>query len=97
MAEIADRQHIAAHLLTITCRAAYYFFTLACLTAGAVGLIDGRRYLVTAWGSAGVGLVLLWLVVKGTERVTRRAVADVRRELASPTRASGSPNRPSHR
>lgn len=82
MGEIADRQHIAAHLLVVTARAGYYFLTLALLTAGVVGLADGRQYLVVTWGAAGVGLVLLWIGVKVSERVMSRVIRELRKELA---------------
>lgn len=84
MGEIADRQHIAAHLLVITARAGYYFLALACLTAGFVGLADGRRHLVVTWGVAGVAMVLLWIGVKVAERVMSRVVRELREELAKP-------------
>ncbi|NUR61694.1 MAG: hypothetical protein HOV87_23995 [Catenulispora sp.] len=82
MGEIADRQHIAAHLLVTTARAGYYFLALACITAGLVGLADGRDYLVRTWGAAGVGMVLLWIGLKVSERVMGRVVRELRRELA---------------
>jgi len=81
MGEIADRQHIAAHLLVITARAGYYFLALACLTAGFVGLANGRRELVVTWGAAGLGLVLLWIGVKVAGRIMSRVVRELRQEL----------------
>lgn len=82
MAEIADRQRIAAHLIGTTFRACYYFLTLACLTAGLVGLAEGRRYLVDTWGVAGVVLVVLWVGVKAGERVASRVALALGKELA---------------
>jgi hypothetical protein len=82
MGEIADRQHIVAHLLVLTGRAGYFFLTFACLTAGAVGLADGRDYLVYTWGAAGVGLAVSWIVVKLAEGVMRRVIRELRKEPA---------------
>jgi hypothetical protein len=82
MAEIADRQRIVAHLMTITFRAGYYFLTAACLTAGLIGLVSGRHYLATTWGAAGIILVLLWAGLKVAEWAGNRVVAELRKELA---------------
>ena len=82
MAEIADRQRIVAHLMTTGLRAGYYFLTLACLTAGLIGLANGRRSLVVTWGVAGVVLLVLWVGVKAAERVASRVMLELSKELA---------------
>lgn len=82
MAEIADRERIAVHLVSTTFRAGYYFLTLALLTAGVIGLADGRQYLVATWGAAGVVLALLWVLARVGERVGRRVVRELGEELA---------------
>jgi hypothetical protein len=81
VAEIAEREHIAAHLLTVTFRVTYYFFTIAFLIAGVVTLAEGRRDVATMWGGAGVGLVVVLLLAKGAGRVLSRAVAELREEF----------------
>jgi hypothetical protein len=81
MAEIGEQEHIAAHLLARTVRAGYYFLTLACLTAGAIGLAQNRHYLAATWGIAGIVLLLLLLGFKGAQKVGGRVVRELRAEF----------------
>lgn len=82
MAEIAARGHIVGHLLSITFRAGYYFLALACITAGAVGLADGRTYLAQTWGVAGLVLLLLWVGAKVSEWGGTKVLSRLRDEIS---------------
>jgi hypothetical protein len=82
MAEIAAREHIAVHLLALMARATYYFFTLACLIAGIVTLADGRRNAAGGWGGAGLALLVILILARTAARLMRRAVRDLRAEIA---------------
>ncbi|MEY9934986.1 hypothetical protein ABH926_009657 [Catenulispora sp. GP43] len=81
-AQIADREHIIVQLMTTVIRAGYYFLTLACLTAGLIGLVRNRHALAVTWGVAGIALVLLWVLVKVSQRVMNRVVRELRKEFA---------------
>ncbi|MEY9887742.1 hypothetical protein ABIA35_006872 [Catenulispora sp. MAP12-49] len=81
-AEIADRQQIVAHLMVTVFRACYYFFTLACLFAGLVGLIRGKHGVGLTWGAAGIVLVLLLVGFKVAKKIGSRVIRELRKELA---------------
>jgi hypothetical protein len=81
-AQIADREHVIVQLMTTVVRAGYYFFTLACLTAGLIGLVQNRHALAVTWGSTGVALVLLWVLLKAIQKVANRVIRELRKEFA---------------
>lgn len=65
---------VASRLAMAMFRVSYDFSTVACLTAMAVVIINGRTHEAVAWGGTGFALALGWVAAK----LARRGVARFR-------------------
>lgn len=80
-AQISAQEHIAVKLMVTVVRAFYTFFAVACLVAGLVFLLRGRHQAAAIWGGAGIVLSLIWVIAYVGNKVSRRAMRELRDEL----------------
>jgi uncharacterized membrane protein len=77
LAQIGTQLLVAWRLVVAVFRVFYDFFAVACVTATAVVIIDGKPREAFVWGGSGIALALGWVAA----RLAKRAVARVRRVL----------------
>jgi hypothetical protein len=78
--EIGAQAQIASHLVRLTIRAFYDFLAVACLTAGLIMLVNGRRRDAAIWGGLGILLALGWVAMKLAVKTVTRMMRLLREE-----------------
>lgn len=87
--EIGAQAQVASHLVKLTIRAFYDFLAVACLTAGMIMIINGRRRDAAIWGGLGILLALGWLTMKLAVKSLTRMMQLLREEWGQePTAAA---------
>lgn len=80
--EIGTQQREVMHLLTLTVQALYLTFAAACITAGVVAEVQGRRSTAVVWLAIGIALFGIWLFVKVLAKSMKKVVRALKAEMA---------------